>query len=130
MLNKAERLRVLTEVQQVLGLSDDRLAQLPQIVRELAQTAVMEPCLVAFVFQPNTGQLRQVAMSRVPQTPDAYATLSRVTAGLAQQFQNLALEVAKNVAGKQESVGETGGPCGDAERRDGQPGENANPPGE
>jgi len=96
-VSKNERLKILGDIQDLLGIADTDLAKLPQMVRGLLQTAASPPCLVAFAFDPRTGQLRQVAVSRVPQVPEAYAGIAQAATHVAQQFQNIALEVAKHV---------------------------------
>lgn len=103
-MSRNNKLKVLGEVQKILGVDDANLEKLPQLVRSLVQAAATEPCLVAFSFDLRTGRLRQIAASRVPQVPEAYARIAQVTTGVAQQFQNIALEVAKHV-GETQGVG-------------------------
>ena len=117
-MNKMQAMRVLGEVQQVLGLEEKDVERIPQIVRLLAQMGT-ELSIVAFAFHPATRQVRQVAVSQVPPIPEAYQVLSQVTGFVAQQFQNLAVEVAKNV-GQQQGVEGTEGARENAERGDGR----------
>ena len=108
MTNKnAAKLKVLSEIQKIFNVGDKDIEKIPEAITRLAQAASVSPCLVAFVFDPMTGQLKQVATSQLPQTPEVYGLVARVITGLAQQFQNIAVEVAKNVARPKETrVGE------------------------
>ena len=118
-MNKTQAMRVLGEVQQVLGLEEKDVERIPQIVRLLAQMGT-ELSIVAFAFHPATRQVRQVAVSQVPPIPEAYQVLSQVTGFVAQQFQNLAVEVAKKNVGQQSGVEGTEGARENAERGDGR----------
>jgi len=111
MTTKAEKLRVLDEVQQLLGMKDEDIARVPEAIKALLQQVAVEPCLVSFAFNPLTGKLQQLAMSTVPQVPEAYHAVAQVTTRVAQQFSNIAMEVAKRV-GQEGRMAEGDGPRG------------------
>ena len=118
MASQNAKLKILDDVQKLLGVDDDNVKQIPDIVRTLLQTATREPCLVAFAFDITTGQMKQVALSNVPRAPEAYTRVAQASMFVAQQFQNIAVEVAKHV-GEQGGVAESKQPRENAERRDG-----------
>ena len=120
MPTKAELNQVVREIQALLGQQDGDVGELPQIIRELLEAVVRNPCIVAFAFDPASGQLRQVATSTVPQIPEAYSAIAQVTMRVSQQFQEVALEVAKNAHSTKTDVVEDSGPHRDDELRDGQ----------
>ena len=91
------RLEVLEEIQKLLGVEDVDIQDIPKIVQALIQSVRTPPCLVAFAFDPSTGQLRQVSLSAVPRTAEAYHAIAQVTTKVSQQFSDIAMEAAKNV---------------------------------
>lgn len=104
MSSRKSMLRILDEVMEVLQFDPDNMERLPELVATLAQHAV-PPCVVSFAFNPVNGKLLQVALSNVPATAKNYQALSQVTTELAQQFQNVALEVTKNAVAEEKRVG-------------------------
>ena len=113
-MTKAERLRVLGEVQALLGVKDEDIARIPEVVKTILQRVAVPPCLLAFAFDPTSGQLKQIALSEVPKDPDAYHAVAQVTTQVAQRFSNIAMEVAKRV-GQESRVAEGSVPCGSDE---------------
>jgi len=105
MSSRKSKLRILDEVLEVLQLDPDNMERLPALVATLAQRATTQPVVVCFAFDPIDGKLLQVALSSVPATAKNYQALSKVTTELAQQFQNVALEVAKNAVAEEKRVG-------------------------
>ena len=110
-MTRASKLQLLTEVQKILNLSDENLEKLPLVIQALTQP----PVVVTFAFDATTGQLRQVATSNLPMVPEAYQLVAQVATNVSQQFQNIALEVAKHVANKG-NVGEDSSPHRSNER--------------
>jgi len=106
MTTKAEKLEVLGKIQQLLNVEDGQLQQLPEALKGFINRALTPPCIVAIAFNPATGEITQAALSNIPQAPEAYNLVSRVLLNLSQQFQNTALEVAKN-AHTEESLGQS-----------------------
>lgn len=115
MFTKAEKLRMLGEIQKLFGVADKDVDTLPERVETCIRETSVAPCLVTFAFNPVTLQLKQIAVSELPRDAKAYQIVAQVTARVAQQFTNIAMEVATDV-GKQERVE---GPMQQSE--DGQP---------
>ena len=105
MATKAEKLRLLGEIQKMFGVKDEDIATLPEQINTFIGRVAVQPCIVAFAFNPITLQLSQVATSEIPREARAYQAAAQVTSRVAQQLSNIAMEVATDV-GKQERVEE------------------------
>ena len=105
MVTKAEKLRLLGEIQKMFGVKDEDIATLPEQLKTFIERLAAPPCVVAFAFNPITQQLSQVATSEIPREARAYQAVAQVTSRVAQQLSNIAMEVATDV-GKQERVEE------------------------
>ena len=90
--DRAEKVQVVDQIMEILGEEDHN--KLPNIIRMLIEHVQTPPCLVSFVFDVRTNQLKQVAISEVPKDPRAYQKVSQVTAQLAQQFSNVSVQLA------------------------------------
>ena len=117
MTTRTTKLKLLKEIQDLLRVKEEDLGRLPDIIRHLLNAASVS-CLVAFSFDPKTSEIRQVALSSVPRIPEAYSKVAQAATTLSQQFQNIAVEVAKHV-GEQGRVARTERPREDDERGDG-----------
>lgn len=98
MASRNEKLRILEQVQKILGIENDSLDMLPNIIQAMVRSLTQPPILVSFAYDATTGQFRQVATSRLPQVPEAYQAVSEAASKFAQTYNQLAVEVSKRVA--------------------------------
>jgi NADPH-dependent glutamate synthase beta subunit-like oxidoreductase len=75
------------------GVTEDKLEK---VVDDLV--AGNSPVLISFCFNPANGQIEQVAVSQVEMLADNYNALSKICARMADNFQNIALQLAKKEA--------------------------------
>jgi len=111
------KLKILQEVQNVLNMGDKELEMLPNVIKSLIAEATIPPASLTLVFNPLTGQIKQVTVSETRPSAQRYMMIARILLQLSQRFNELAVEV-KDV-GKEEGVGGAEGPRGDDEPRAG-----------
>jgi predicted Zn-dependent protease with MMP-like domain len=75
------------------GVTEDKLEEVIDVL-----AAGNSPIIVSFAFNPSNGQIEQVALSQVEMLADNYNALSKICARMADNFQNIALQLAKKEA--------------------------------
>lgn len=91
------KLEALKQTLEMLRLTDTP-ERLPTVVQEMIKQIAVPNVVVAFAFQPLTGNLVNVAVSALPQKPEAYSQIANVASRVAQIFQNKAMEVMQGVS--------------------------------
>lgn len=86
---------VLQEVQKALGVSDDRLEDIPRIVSVILQQAQRSTSVITLLFDLEAQRLLQVTSSALPKTAPAYLSAAKVAMQLAQHFNDMAAKVSK-----------------------------------
>ena len=113
------KLEALKQTLVMLQLTDSP-ERLPMVVQEMIKQIAVPNVVVAFAFQPLTGNLVNVAVSALPQKPEAYSQIANAASRVAQIFQNKAMEVMQSVpVGKQEGMDRIQTPHPSSESRDG-----------
>jgi len=112
--------RILDETLAALGLPMKDAAKLPQVAQRLAMLARVSPIIVAFTFQPLTGQVLNIASTLTQQTSQAFLQAAQAASTVSQMLMKKALEVG-NVPTDSERKGVDGvqEPCENSEPRDG-----------
>ena len=90
------KLEALKQTLEMLRLTDSP-ERLPIVVQEMIKQIAVPNVVVAFAFQPLTGNLVNVAISALPQKPEAYSQIANAASRVAQIFQNKAMEVMQSV---------------------------------
>ena len=91
------KLGILNQTLEMLRLTDSP-EKLPMVVQEMIKQIAVPNVVVAFAFQPLTGNLVNVAISALPQKPEAYSQIANAASRVAQIFQNKAMEVMQSVS--------------------------------
>jgi len=104
-MRKADRLEILQETQDALGLEDEALKYLPNIARRLTAHLKVPPVTITVVIDPIDWTVRQIANSDIPLNVEAISNVSKAMTYVAERYNTLALEVAKNVTDDSEEAG-------------------------
>jgi hypothetical protein len=72
------------------GVTEDKLEGVIDVLM-----AGNSPVIVSFAFNPANGQIEQVAVSQMDMAPNNYNALSKICARMADNFQNIAVELYK-----------------------------------
>lgn len=113
------KLEALKQTLEMLRLTNEP-ERLPMVVQEMIKQIAVPNVVVAFAFQPLTRNLVNVAVSALPQKPEAYSQIANAASRVAQIFQNKAMEVMQSVPVDKEGRMDTGEtPSSGNEPRDG-----------
>ena len=100
-MNVRDKAKVMTETCKMLNLpTDEQMAKLPEIIGTLIQ----QPVMVSFCFNPVTGLLLQVAVSNLEPSALVYSQLAQVTRGVAEQYQDLSIQMMEAENGKRKGT--------------------------
>lgn len=116
--SRVRKNQIVEQVAGILEVSSEHTDQLPQVVAQMRKALSTRPIVVTIVVDPSRRILLQVGTSQIPASVEVYQLLATTLTTLAQQFNNTAAEVAKNV-GKPERMGEDGPSHGSLQSRDG-----------
>ena len=81
---------------EMLRLTDSP-ERLPTVVQEMIKQIAVPNVVIAFAFQPLTGNLVNISNSALPPKPEAYSQVANAASRVAQIFQNKAMEVMQSV---------------------------------
>ena len=96
------------------------MERLPEIVQRLALLSRIPPTVIAFTFQPLTGQVLSIGNSPMPMTPEAFSQAANAASTVSQMLVKKSLEVGNAlIDSEKERVDGVQGPCEDPEPRDG-----------
>jgi len=113
------KLEALKQTLEMLQLTDSP-EQLPTVVQEMIKQIAVPNVVIAFAFQPLTGNLVNISTSALPPKPEAYSQVANAASRVAQVFQNKAMEVMQSVPVDKKGRMDTGEtPSSDNESRDG-----------
>ena len=90
------KLQALKQTLEMLRLTDSP-EQLPTVVQEMIKQIAVPNVVIAFAFQPLTGNLVNISTSALPPKPEAYSQVANAASRVAQIFQNKAMEVMQSV---------------------------------
>ncbi len=117
-MNKSDKLKVLQEIQENLEVSDDDLSTLPAAIRQMITRLMVAPGVISIVFSPLDFSVLQVVNSDLPRDAGVLSKVAKAILFVAEQYNQLALEVAKNDS-KKEGLDQSPAPSGGDEPRDG-----------
>lgn len=117
-MNRSEKLKILQEIQENLDVSDENLNTLPAAIRQMVTRLLVAPGVVSIVFSPLDFTVQQVVNSDLPRDAEVLSKVANALLFVAEQYNKLALEVAKNDS-KEEGLEQNPIPPGDDEPRDG-----------
>ncbi len=100
-MNKSEKLKILQEIQENLDVSDENLNTLPAAIRQMVTRLVVPPGVVSIVFSPLDFTVQQVVNSDLPRDAGVLSKVAKAILFVAEQYNQLALEVAKNDSKKE-----------------------------
>lgn len=100
-VNKSEKLKVLQEIQENLEVSEENLNTLPSAIRQMVTRLVVPPGVVSIVFSPLDFTVQQVVNSDLPRDAGVLSKVAKAILFVAEQYNQLALEVAKNDSKKE-----------------------------
>ena len=90
------KLEALKQTLAMLRLTDSP-EQLPMVVQEMIKQLAVPNVMIAFAFQPLTGNLVNISTSALLPKPEAYSQVANAASRIAQIFQNKAMEVMQSV---------------------------------
>jgi len=91
------KLEALKQVLTMLRLTNEP-EKLPIVVQEMIRQLAVPNVVIAFAFQPLTGNLVNVSNSALPPKPEAYSQVANAASRVAQIFQSKAMEVMQSVS--------------------------------
>ena len=105
--SKSGRLEALERTLNMLGIPSGEPDKLPVVMQQILRQIAVPNAVIAFAFQPLTGNLVNIAVSPMPSEPEAYSQVANAASKVAQLFQTKAMEVMKDAASvaKEERMG-------------------------
>jgi len=94
-MKATEKAKLFDEMAKMLNVPEGDWGTLPEALDQFIKHHGAQPALLALAFDLFTGKVRQVALSGIPMTADAYQRLARIVTNLADQFNVVAVEIVK-----------------------------------